>query len=80
MSANTKFEGGMSGNTLTSDPPDPISPGRKDMTPSEQPGIDQLPGNEGEIPLDSDDDAPVEEEMVDVDIDNAEMDGEPNPR
>jgi hypothetical protein len=58
----------------------PLSPGRTDINPSDQPGVDELPDNEGAIPLDTDDDAPVEEEMIDVDLDNAEMDDEPNPR
>jgi hypothetical protein len=42
--------------------------------------VDELPGNEGQIPLETDDDAPVQEEMTDVDVDNAELDDSPNPR
>jgi hypothetical protein len=42
--------------------------------------VDELPDNEGQIPLETDDDAPVQEEMTDVDVDNAELDDSPNPR
>lgn len=59
---------------------DPLSPGRTDINPSDQPGVDELPDNEGEIPLDTDDDTPVETELTDVDPDNAELDDQPNPR
>ncbi|KFE56804.1 hypothetical protein [Pseudomonas syringae] len=77
MQINTELRGGMD---LLPTSNDPLSPGRTDVNPSDQPGVDELPNNEGEIPLDSDDDAPVEEELIDVDPDNAEMDDQPNPR
>lgn len=60
--------------------PDPLSPGRTDLNPDDEPGVDELPDNEGEIPLDSNDESVVEREMVDMDPDNAERDDQPNPR
>jgi hypothetical protein len=80
MNTDTTLQGGMGGVDPMPTSPDPLSPGRTDVNPSDQPGVDELPGNEGEIPLDTDDDAPVQEEMTDVDVDNAEMDDQPNPR
>ena len=80
MGNDTKLQGAMGGDDPMPTAPDPLSPGRTDLDPSDQPGIDELPDNEGEIPLDTDDDAPVQEEMIDVDVDNAELDDQPNPR
>lgn len=58
---------------------DPLSPGRTDLNPSDEPGIDELPGNDGENPID-DSPTPYEEGAPDIDPDNAEMDHQPNPR
>lgn len=58
----------------------PLSPGRTDVNPDDQSGVDELPGNEPEIPVDGKDDALVNRETPDVDLDNAEMDDAPNPR
>ena len=54
----------------------PLSPGRTDVNPDNQPGVDELPGNETEVPPDNS----VERETPDIDVDNAEMDDVPNPR
>jgi hypothetical protein len=78
MKTDTQLQGGMKTDDPT--PPDPLSPGRTDLNPSDNPGVDELPDNEGQIPLEPNDDAPVVEEMADVDIDNAELDHQPNPR
>lgn len=59
--------------------PDPLSPGRTEVDPTKERGIDELPDNEGEIPLD-DDDAGLDPEHVRQETDNAEMDDQPNPR
>jgi hypothetical protein len=58
----------------------PLSPGRTDVNPDDQPGVDELPGNELERPRDGNDGAPIERETPDIDVDNAEMDDAPNPR
>lgn len=57
----------------------PLSPGRTDVNPDDQAGVDELPGNELEIPRDRSDD-PIERETPDIDVDNAEMDDAPDPR
>jgi hypothetical protein len=80
MKTDTQLQGGTGADAPVPTSPDPLSPGRTDLNPSDRPGVDELPGNEGQIPLETDDDAPVQEEMTDVDIDNAEMDDSPNPR
>jgi len=80
MENNIKQQDGMEGGDPAPFTPDPLSPGRTDLNPSDRPGVDELPDNEGSVPLDTDDDAPVEEEMADVDVDNAEFDDQPNPR
>lgn len=58
---------------------DPLSPGRTDLNPSDEPGIDQLPANDGDTPADESP-TPYEEGVPDMDPDNAEMDDQPNPR
>lgn len=57
----------------------PLSPGRTNLNPSDEPGIDELPGNEGEAPADVSP-TPYEEGVPDMDPDNAELDDQPNPR
>lgn len=58
---------------------DPLSPGRTDLNPSDEPGIDELPNNEGGAPGDESAN-PYEEGVPDMDPDNAEMDDQANPR
>lgn len=57
----------------------PLSPGRTDVNPDDQAGVDELPGNELDIPRDRSGD-PSEREAPDIDVDNAEMDDAPDPR
>ena len=52
--------------------PEPLSPGRTTINPEDEPGIDELPDNEGVRPLD--------EEKVLEETDNAVHDGEMDPR
>jgi hypothetical protein len=52
--------------------PEPLSPGRTTLNPEDEPGIDELPDNEGVRPLD--------EEKVLEETDNAVHDGEMDPR
>lgn len=59
--------------------PPPLSPGRTNLNPSDEPGIDELPDNEGEAPADGSP-TPYEEGVPDMDPDNAELDDQPNPR
>lgn len=60
--------------------PDPLSPGRTTVNPDDEPGIDELPDNEGAIPMDQEDNPPLDPEQVRDDTDNAERDGVINPR
>jgi hypothetical protein len=80
MNTDTKLQGGMGGDDPLPTSPDPLSPGRTNLNPSDRPGVDELPDNEGAVPLDPNDDTPVQEEMADVDLANAEFDDAPNPR
>lgn len=57
----------------------PLSPGRTDVNPDDQAGVDELPGNERVTPRDELD-APPERGTPDIDVDKAEMDDAPNPR
>jgi hypothetical protein len=57
---------------------DPLSPGRTDLNPSDEPGIDDLPDNDGDTP-EEESPTPYEEGVPDMDPDNAEID-ESNPR
>lgn len=59
--------------------PQPPGRGRVDVNPSDEPGIDELPDNEGERPRDREEwENP--EDMPDTDPDQAERDGVINPR
>lgn len=59
--------------------PEPLSPGRTAVNPEDEPGIDELPNNEGAIPLD-DDATGVDPGRVREETDNAVRDGESDPR
>jgi hypothetical protein len=58
----------------------PLSPGRTDVNPDDQPGVDELPGDGLEVPRANGSDNPAERETPDIDVDKAEMDDAPNPR
>ncbi|MET3717345.1 hypothetical protein [Pseudomonas sp. PvP001] len=58
---------------------DPLSPGRTDLNPSDEAGIDELPHNEVDAPSDESTN-PYEKGVPDIDPNNAEMDDQPNPR
>ncbi len=60
--------------------PPPLGTERTDVNPGDEAGVDELPRNDGKVPLDSDDEAVLQDEVPDVDIDNAELDDAPNPR
>ncbi|GAB6405961.1 hypothetical protein [Pseudomonas sp. MHK4] len=60
--------------------PEPLSPGRTTVNPEDEPGIDELPNNEGAIPMDQDDGADIDRERVREETDNAVRDGEMDPR
>jgi hypothetical protein len=49
---------------------EPLEPGRPDVIPNPPPARDDPEPNEGEIPLDPDDDAALEEDTSDVDANN----------
>jgi hypothetical protein len=65
MDSNTNAQGGSGNNPGSTEP---LEPGRPDVMPGRQPG---QPGKEGEIPLDPADEAPIEEDMGDVDVNNS---------
>lgn len=80
MNTNTKLQSGIGGDDPMPTSPDPLSPRRTDLNPSDQPGVDELPDNEGETPIETDSEASRQQNMPDVDVDNAELDDQPNPR
>jgi len=51
-----------------------LSPGRTAVNPEDEPGIDELPNNEGAIPMDQDDGTDIDRERVREETDNAESD------
>lgn len=57
----------------------PLSPGRTNLNPSDEPGVDELPDSEGAAPGDGSP-TPYEQGVPDMDPDNAELDDQPNPR
>ena len=80
MNTDIQFQSGIGGDDPMPTTPDPLSPRRTDLNPSDRPGVDELPHNEGEIPLDTDEEATRQQNMPDVDVANAELDDQPNPR
>lgn len=76
----TTLQGGMGGDDPLPVSPDPLSPRRTELNPSDRPDADQLPDDDGETPADTDEQAQRQQNMPDVDVDSAEMDDQPNPR
>ena len=60
--------------------PEPLSPGRTTVNPEDEPGIDELPDNEGVRPIDEDDVTAIDPERVREETDNAVRDGQIDPR
>ena len=60
--------------------PEPLSPGRTTVNPEDEPGIDELPANEGARPIDEDDVTAIDPERVREETDNAVRDGQTDPR
>jgi hypothetical protein len=58
--------------------PPPIGTGRTDVNPADEAGVDELPDDDGA--LDTDEHEQLSDEVPDIDPDNAEVDGVPNPR
>jgi hypothetical protein len=79
MYNDPRQQGGMDQDDPMPTTPDPLSPGRTDVDPLKEEGIDELPDNEGELPLD-DDDAGLDPDRVREETDNAVMDRQQDPR
>lgn len=77
--SDPKFNDNAGGSSNPPENTDPLSPGRTDLNPSDEPGTDELPDNEGDTP-ERDSPNPYEEGVPDMDPDNAEMNDQPNPR
>ena len=60
--------------------PEPLSPGRTTVNPEDEPGVDELPDNEGVRPIDEDDTTAIDPERVREETDNAVRDGRIDPR
>jgi hypothetical protein len=72
MEAQMNSESQMQGGSADAgNPIEPLEPGRPDIMPNPPLGDGGVPPNEGEIPLDPDDEAPVEEDMGDVEVNNS---------
>lgn len=76
---DTRAEGDDDGVLIPGSAP-PLSPGRTDVNPDDQAGVDELPGNEPQAPRDRTHGTPTERGTPDIDLDKAEMDDAPNPR
>jgi hypothetical protein len=50
---------------------EPLEPGRPDVMPNPPPGSEELGEHEGERPIDDDEEMSTEEDMSDVDANNA---------
>ncbi|CEL29275.1 MULTISPECIES: hypothetical protein [Pseudomonas] len=79
MNSDPKLQGGMGEDDPMPTSPDPLSPGRTEVDPMKEEGVDELPDNEGERPLD-DDDVGLDPERVREETDNAVMDNQQDPR
>jgi hypothetical protein len=79
MNSDPKLQGGIGQDDPIPTSPDPLSPGRTEVDPMKEEGIDELPDNEGKRPLD-DDDVGLDPERVREETDNAVMDNQQDPR
>jgi hypothetical protein len=79
MNSDLKLQGGIGQDDPIPTSPDPLSPGRTEVDPMKEEGIDELPDNEGKRPLD-DDDVGLDPERVREETDNAVMDNQQDPR
>lgn len=79
MNNDPKLQGGTDGDDPMPASPDPLSPGRTEVDPMKEEGIDELPDNEGERPL-NDDNVGLDPERVREETDNAVMDNQRDPR
>jgi hypothetical protein len=79
MNSDPKLQGGIGQDDPIPTSPDPLGPGRTEVDPMKEEGIDKLPDNEGERPLD-DDDVGLDPERVREETDNAVMDKQQDPR
>jgi len=79
MNYDPKLQGGRGEDDAMPTSPDPLSPGRTDVDPMNEEGIDELPDNEGKRPLD-DDDTGLNPDRVREETDNAVMDDQQDPR
>jgi len=60
--------------------PPPLGTGRTDVNPADEGGVDELPGNDGKTPASRQDPSVPGGGVPDIDPDQAERDGVPNPR
>jgi hypothetical protein len=79
MNNDPRQQGGIGQDDPMPTSPDPLSPGRTDVDPMKEDGIDELPENEGERPLD-DDSTGLDPDRVREETDNAVMDRQQDPR
>jgi hypothetical protein len=79
MNNDRKLQGGTGQDDPMPSSPDPLSPGRTEVDPMKEEGIDELPDNEGERPLD-DDSIGLDPDRVREETDNAVMDKQQDPR
>jgi hypothetical protein len=79
MNNDSKLQGGTGQDDPTPTSPDPLSPGRTEVDPMKEEGIDELPDNEGEHPLD-DDSGGLDPDRVREETDNAVLDKQQDSR
>ena len=79
MNIDPKLQGGAGQDDPMPTSPDPLSPGRTEVDPMKEEGMDELPDNEGERPLD-DDSTGLDPGRVREETDNAVMDRQQDPR
>ena len=79
MNNDPRQQGGTGQDDPMPTSPDPLSPGRTEVDPMKEEGIDELPDNEGERPLD-DDSTGLDPDRVHEETDNAVLDKQQDPR
>jgi hypothetical protein len=79
MNNDPRQQGGTRQDNPMPTSPDPLSPGRTEVDPMKEEGIDELPDNEGERPLD-DDSTGLDPDRVREETDDAVLDKQQDPR
>jgi len=80
MKNELQLQGAMGGTDPMPTSPDPVDPGRSDLDPDTGLDVDDVPVTEGDVPLDPEDEDPLEDELAEGDAGISQTDDPLDPR